>query len=212
MYTEQNNNRLSFLIIPMVCLAAGISGCSSSTDRQNHFNGLAASPEWQPDKIIQTLNIRDGWYIGDLGAGGGYYTYRFANETGETGRVIAADINQEFLAGIIQTARAKGLNNVDTILAGPDDSNFANHSLDLIFIRNTFHHIENKNQYMKKLVSKLKSGGRIALIDYKDSKVLGMFGHSVSQEEILSSITDTGLVIEQEFDFLEKQYFYIFRK
>jgi hypothetical protein len=34
----------------------------------------------------------------------------------------------------------------------------------------------------------------------------------VTREEILTSIEDTGLEIEKEYDFLEKQYFFVFRK
>jgi ubiquinone/menaquinone biosynthesis C-methylase UbiE len=188
------------------------TNCSSNQDRQKHFNELAASEEWQPDKVIEVLKIQKGWHIGDLGAGGGYYTYRFAEETGPKGKVFAADINQEFLEGIEKSAKEKGFQNVYTILSSPEDSKFEDNSLDLIFIRNTFHHFDNKNIYMRKLSSKLKANGQIALIDYKEDSSIWHFGHNVSREEILLSIQDTGLVIENEFDFLEKQYFFILKR
>jgi hypothetical protein len=38
----------------------------------------------------------------------------------------------------------------------------------MIFTRNTFHHIDHKNQKMKRLAHKIKPSGRIALIDYKE--------------------------------------------
>jgi len=162
--------------------------------------------------VIEVLAIQNGWQIGDLGAGGGYYAYRFAEETGPSGKVFAADINQEFLEGIDQTAKDKGLSNIHIILSSSDDSKFEEKSLDLIFTRNVFHHIDNKNQYMKKLVHKLKDDGKIALIDYKKESSSSPPGHNVSRDEILSSIEGTGLVIEKEYDFLDKQYFYIFKK
>jgi ubiquinone/menaquinone biosynthesis C-methylase UbiE len=134
---------------------------------QQYFNESAGSPEYQPDRVIEVLAIQKGWQIGDLGSGGGYYTFRFAEETGPTGKVFPADINQEFLVGIEETAKEKGFQNIHIINASPDDSKFEDRSLDLIFTRNTFHHIDNKNHYMKGLIQKLKADGKIALIDYK---------------------------------------------
>jgi ubiquinone/menaquinone biosynthesis C-methylase UbiE len=189
-----------------------ITHSSAQEDRQKFFNDLAGSPEWQPDKVIETLAIEKGWYIGDLGAGGGYYTYRFAEGTGSSGKVFAADINEEFLAGIDKTAKEKGLKNVQIILSDPDDSNFDDNSLDLIFIRNAFHHIDSKNQYVKNLAEKLKPGGKIALIDYKKEASSGPPGHNVTRDEILSSIVDTELKIEKEYEFLEEQYFFVFKR
>jgi len=200
------------ITILIILLSFALMNCATTFDRQKHFNEMAASSESQPDKVIETLAIDKGWYIGDLGAGGGYYTFRFAEETGTSGKVFAADINQKFLHGIIKKANESGLDNIDTVLASVDDSNFEENSLDLIFIRNTFHHIENKNQYMKNLAFKLKANGQIAIIDYKDSGSFGLFGHSVSREEIVSSLTGSSLVVEHELDFLEKQFFFILTK
>jgi len=193
----------------MVFVSSCIAQCSA-TDRQKHFNELAGSAEWQPDKVIEKLNIQKGWYIGDLGAGGGYYSFRFAEETGKDGKVYAADINENFLEGIKKEADEKELNNIQTVHSSEDDSNFDDNSLDLIFIRNTFHHFTERNQYMKRLSKKLKAGGRIAIIDYK-SQNLRFFGHNVSREDILSAIENTGLTIENEFTFIEKQHFFILR-
>ena len=197
----------------LVILSLGlVTTCFSQEERQKFFNDLAGSPEWQPDQVIETLAIEKGWHIGDLGAGGGYYTYRFAEETGPKGKVFAADINQEYLVGIEKNASDKGFRNVQIILSTSDDSQFENNSLDLIFTRNTFHHIDNKNQYMTKLAQKLKPHGKIALIDYKKEASYGPVGHNVTRDEILSSLEDTGLVVEREYDFLEKQYFYVLKK
>lgn len=198
---------ISFIII-------FVSGCfaqGTSTGRQEFLNEYASEAEWQPDKVIEILKIQEGWYIGDLGAGGGYYTYRFAEETGKDGKVFAADINDDFLENIKKAAAEKELKNVYTILSSEDDSNFDDKSLDLIFIRNTLHHIDSKNDYMKKLTGKLKEKGRIVVIDYKRDANL-FSGHNVTRKDILESIKDTRLTIDQEYDFLEKQYFFILKQ
>ena len=63
---------------------------------------------------------------------------------------------------------------------------------------------------MKKLSGKLKDNGRIVIIDYKKDAYL-FFGHNVSKDDISSAIEETGLTIGEEFDFLEKQHFFILR-
>ena len=65
---------------------------------------------------------------------------------------------------------------------------------------------------MTKLAKKIKPNGKIALIDYKKETSSGPAGHNVTKDEILSSIEETGLVIEKEYEFLEKQYFFVFKK
>lgn len=180
------------------------------TNRQKNLNARASSSAWQPDKVIDTLNIQKGWFIGDLGAGGGYYTLRFAEETGKNGKVFAADINEDFLKGIKKDAESKGLNNVDTILAAENDSRFPDNALDLIFIRNTFHHLTQRDKYMKRLAKKLKANGKVVIIDYKRN-MSSYHGHDVTHDEVLSAIRNSGLVIEKELGFIEKQYFFILR-
>ena len=203
----------SFSLQVTISLALSLATISSAQeDKQKFFNDLASSPEWQPDKVIETLAIEKGWDIGDLGAGGGYYTYRFAEETGPSGKVIAADINEDYLKGIKKTAQEKGLENIQIVLSTADDSGFEDTSLDMIFIRNAFHHIDSKNKYMQELSKKLKPGGKIFLIDYKQETSSGPPGHNVTRDNIVSSITDAGLIIENEYTFLEKQYFFVFKK
>jgi len=200
---------IGFCLIILVMVFC--SKCTSSS-QQNSFNDLASEEQWKPDEIMKTLNIQEGWSIGDLGAGGGYFTYRFAESTGKNGKVYAADINPDFLKGIEDTAKEKGLQNIVTVLSTEDDSKFENGSLDLVFIRNTFHHFENKGMYLKKLITKLKEDGSIVIIDYKEGASFWLFGHDVSRDEILSAAKSANLKIENEYDFLENQYFFVLKK
>ena len=197
-----------FFFITLLIFSVSCRAQSPFSTRQENYNKRASGEEWQPDRVIDTLHIQKGWYIGDLGAGGGYYTFRFAEETGPQGMVYAADINDDFLEAIQKEAQNKGLANVSTILSSENDSKFADNSLDMIFIRNAFHHLTDRKAYMKRLLHKLKAGGHIVIIDYKE-KTATYPGHSVSREDILSAIADSGLQIVNEFDFLEKQYFFI---
>ncbi|MBD3414825.1 MAG: hypothetical protein GF421_10400 [Candidatus Aminicenantes bacterium] len=56
------------------------------------FNQRAGAKESKPDEILKHLNIESGESIADIGSGGGYYTYRFAEKAGEEGRVYAVNL------------------------------------------------------------------------------------------------------------------------
>ena len=60
------------------------------------FNKEASNPKNKPDEVLNVLKLRQGQVIADIGAGGGYFSLRFAEIVGENGRVFAVDTNQNF--------------------------------------------------------------------------------------------------------------------
>ncbi len=194
----------------ILILFATLLVISCWANNQEHFNQIAADPENKPDEVIKSLNIQKGWLIGDLGAGGGYYSFRLSEATGDSGKVFAADINSDYLTAIKKEAKEKNISNIETVLSDPDNSHFEDNSLDLIFIRNTFHHFENRKDYMKRLAEKLRAGGRIAIIDYKETASFSW--HRVSRDDIVNAMEGSGLELEKEFNFLDKQYFLVYKK
>jgi len=56
------------------------------------FNRRAGAEESRPKEIIDRLDIRSGESIADVGSGGGYYAYQFAEKVGDQGRVYAVDV------------------------------------------------------------------------------------------------------------------------
>ena len=51
----------------------------------------------QPAKVMEALNLTPGMVVADVGAGSGYFTRRFAKAVGETGKVLAIDVEQNML-------------------------------------------------------------------------------------------------------------------
>ena len=67
------------------------------TNKAKMFNKKASDPKNKPDQIIETLGLQPGQTIADIGAGGGYFSLRFADAVGRKGVVYAIDTNPEFL-------------------------------------------------------------------------------------------------------------------
>src|SRR5580692_2119539 len=65
--------------------------------------------EEHPAKVIDALDLRAGEIVADLGAGSGYFTFRIAPKVGETGKVMAVEIQEAMLNTLrIRAAAFKG--------------------------------------------------------------------------------------------------------
>ena len=81
------------------------------------FNMEAANPKNKPEEILKALALKQGQKIADIGAGGGYFSLKFAEAVGKQGAVYAVDIDPGKIEFIRKSALEKGLDNVHLILA-----------------------------------------------------------------------------------------------
>ena len=177
------------------------------------FNKKASDPKSKPDQILETLALQSGQNIADIGAGGGYFSLRFANAVERKGEVYAVDTNPEFLEFIRNSAEEKGLNNIKTILTTEDKLILPEKSLDLIFMRNVYHHLPNRVEYFRNLTGILKPDGKIVIIEYKRGGLFSfhrIFRHYVPRETIVKEMDEAGCQLKENFDFLPEQSFTIF--
>jgi ubiquinone/menaquinone biosynthesis C-methylase UbiE len=157
------------------------------------------------------LRLQQGQVIADIGAGGGYFSLRFAEIVGKNGRVFAVDTSQNFLEYIKNEAEKKGLKNIETILVTGEKLSLPEQGLDLIFMRNVYHHLRNRVEYFRKIRHFLKPNGKVAIIEHDKSLALhSIFGHYVPKEIIIKEMEEAGFLVEREFDFLPSHSFIIF--
>lgn len=125
-----------------------------------------ARAQWQkPDEVIASLGPLEGKIVADIGAGTGYFAFPVAKKAA---KVIAIDIDQRFLDYIEQRKRSdKTGNNIETRLTAPDSPGLKPGEADLVLIVDTFHHIENRIEYLKKLKNGLGKAGAVVIIDFK---------------------------------------------
>jgi arsenite methyltransferase len=177
------------------------------------FNKKASDPKNKPDQILETIALQPGQTIADIGAGGGYFSLRFADAVGRNGMVYAIDTNPEFLEFITNTSTEKGLSNIKTVLAAEDKLILPKKSLDVIFLRNVYHHLQNRVEYFRNLKEFLKPGGKIVIIEYKRGGPFSfqrIFGHYVLKETIVKEMEESGYHLKNDYDFLQKQSFTVF--
>jgi 2-polyprenyl-3-methyl-5-hydroxy-6-metoxy-1,4-benzoquinol methylase len=124
--------------------------------------------EWQkPNEVLALLGDLKGKTVADIGAGGGYFTFKLANVGA---KVIATDIDPYFVDYI--DTRKKELhpsiaNLVHARICEADNSYLKANEADVVLIVNTYHHIENRVAYLERLQKSLKINGEIVIIDFK---------------------------------------------
>ncbi|MBZ5545936.1 MAG: class I SAM-dependent methyltransferase [Acidobacteriia bacterium] len=166
----------------------------------------------QPDLVIENLGLHTGDEVADLGAGSGYFTVRLAREVGPSGKVYAVDIDRKMLDYIERRAQEEKLDNIQTILADPNDPKLGSQSVDLIFICDVLHHIQDRDKYYPKLYRALRPGGRLVNVDFQKRKLpLGPpLEMKIDKKDSIKEIEAAGFHFEKEFDFLKYQYFLVF--
>jgi ubiquinone/menaquinone biosynthesis C-methylase UbiE len=160
--------------------------------------------DWQqPDRVIAELGLEPGDVVADLGAGGGYFTFRLATAVGPTGKVLAVDVDRGLLDYVAAEAERRGLYNVETVRAAGDDPRLPE-EVDLLFTCNTVHHFDDRTSYFRGARRYLRPDARVAIIDYVDKH------RSAPPEVLAAEMSAADYRLEKRNDFLEKQSFLIF--
>ena len=125
---------------------------------------------WQkPQQVVAALHLEPNDVVVDLGVGTGYFTVRLARAL-PRGRVIAVDIEPKMLDWIRRRAARDGLGNISTVL-GTADSPGVKGPIDVVLVVNTFHHIDHRTDYFRRVAPLLAPGGRVVIVDFRSGKL-----------------------------------------
>ena len=164
-----------------------------------------------PNEVIAKLELQQNDVVADIGAGTGYFALRIAAAYPHV-TVIAADSEPEMVAYLQYQAAERKLDNLEAIVidpAGPVLPVKANAALTV----NTYHHIDNRVEYLKRLGGSMAPGARIAVIDFNMESPEGPSPeHRVPTAKVVEEFEQAGYVLEGEWKFLPFQFFLVFRQ
>lgn len=171
---------------------------------------------WQyPERVIQQLEIAPGDRVAEIGAGDGYWLTWLSQAVGSEGRVYAVEVDSELVAQLEAVVADEDLHNVEVILGATDDPRLPDDSIDLAITVLTYHHIENRSDYFRRLKRDLRPGGRVAHLDDRPDAPapISWFqsdGHWSDPESIVEEMAAAGYQKISGFDFLPAQSFQVF--
>lgn len=159
-----------------------------------------ARDHWQrPQRVLELIGPLKGKKVIDIGSGSDYFTNYFLKDKA---LVVAGDVDQKFLRHIEQSFPQKEFPHLSILPIEYDDPKMTDSTYDLAFTSNTYHHIENRVEYLKKVRKGLKTGGRFVALDFKVNPPSGkIIGPPLSMR--VSETTVVKELLEAGFDHLE---------
>ncbi|HYE88677.1 MAG TPA: class I SAM-dependent methyltransferase [Vicinamibacterales bacterium] len=170
------------------CAVVAVTLCAGSTAFAGQDGAEREKTERVAD-VLTAVGARDGAHIADLGSADGFYTLRIAKAVGPTGRAYAIDIAQASLDKLKARAGSDGISNIEIILSEPADPKLPAGRLDAVLIRNAYHEMTEHRSVLKGVMSGLKPGGMLVVIEAIHDKLLtASRDQQVKEHEIASDI------------------------
>lgn len=146
--------------------------------------------EEDPEKLVKALELKPGMVVADVGAGSGYHTFLMAPLVGDTGKVIASDIQPQMLKLIEDKAKQRKVTNVETVRGTETDPKLPKAGVDLILMVDVYHEFSHPFEMTERMVEALKPGGRLVFVEFKleDPKVYIKTVHKMSERQVLKEV------------------------
>lgn len=117
------------------------------------------------DAVVQALRIRRGQTVADIGAGDGYYVVKLSPIVGDSGRVLAVDVEPRYLTLLRRRVAQNGWRNVDVIESLPHDPLLPEGRVDAALMIHMYHEIEQPFGLLYHLAFSMKPGGVVGVLD-----------------------------------------------
>ena len=117
-----------------------------------------------PRKILRPY-IKEGMTVLDIGCGPGFFTVDIARLVGESGRVIAADLQEGMLRRIEKKIRKTDLEGRITLHKCEEDGIGLSETVDLITALYMIHEISDQEAFLKELRSLLNPNGQVFIME-----------------------------------------------
>jgi ubiquinone/menaquinone biosynthesis C-methylase UbiE len=167
----------------------------------------------QPQQVIEALDLQPNDIVADIGAGTGYFSFRIAALVPQ-GKVLAVDIQPEMIDILNFFKTENKIANVEPILASINNPNLPNQTINLALMVDAYHEFEYPKEVMEGIVSGLKPGGRVVLVEYRGENPLILIKaiHKMKQKQVRKEMKAVGLEWRETKNFLPQQHMMIFEK
>ncbi len=165
-------SRFSLIILVIISFISCLNTDKETTNKQTGTYDIMTRAAWQkPSVVISKLGNISDKIIADIGAGTGYFSFRFAMKSK---KVIAIDIDKDMLDmmelfshNLPADIQAK----FETRLAKPDNPKLKDKEVDIIVVINTFSYIKNREKYLKTIKNGLNDNGLLMILNFKKENI-----------------------------------------
>lgn len=115
------------------------------------------------DRLRETLGVRPGERVLEVGPGTGYYTLDVASWVGEEGRVEILDVQREMLDHTMARAREAGLSNLHPTQSDATGMPYEDATFDAVYLVTVLGEIPDQAAALREFARVLRPGGRLVV-------------------------------------------------
>ncbi len=174
------------------------------------FEDIDRAKNLQIDRVMDILKISEGKSVADIGAGSGWFSTLAAKRVGDKGKILAVEINQEYIDYINERSKKENLKNIQTVLGTEDDPRLATNSIDACLILKTYHEIGQPIKVLRNLRKAFKKGALLGIIDRNGKGD----DHGIDKQQVIDEAKRAGFELKEEYDFTKADgldYFLVFQ-
>mgnify|MGYP001228890471 FL=1 len=177
----------------------------------NWLERSSRESEEDPNKVVNNLDLGLTDVVADFGSGSGYFTRKIAPLCS---LVYAVDIQEEMHAINKSLLSKNNIDNVELIIGGHKKTNLPLGKIDMLLMVDVYHELEFPYEIMTDIYSKLKTRGRLVLVEYRkeDEELMIKPLHKMSEQQITLEIESVGFSLEKNLGILPTQHMLFFKK
>jgi ubiquinone/menaquinone biosynthesis C-methylase UbiE len=178
-------------------VAVGVSARPARAQRE-------VAPAPTPEKVFETLAIREGQTVCEVGAGSGDLTLAAARVVGPKGRVYSSELGEARVKTLQDRVSASGLSQITVVTGDTVRTNFPDAACDAVFMKDVYHHFTDPVPMNRSIVAALKPGARLLVIDFgpppgREAEIPADRGkdgmHGIGLESLRRELTAAGLEV-----------------
>jgi ubiquinone/menaquinone biosynthesis C-methylase UbiE len=137
--------------------------------RENIAKGLgdpAREDRQKPRDIVDAMDLKPGATVADVGTGVGFMLPYLSHAVGDTGKVVAEDIQNDFLDKAKFKAQLSRLSNVQFVLGTDRDPKLPADTLEGVLVLDVYHHFDYPEAMLEHIHDSLLSDGKLVIVEY----------------------------------------------
>jgi len=170
--------------------------------------------EEKTDLLVQSLKIRPGSVVADIGAGTGYFCRRLSKLVGNKGQILGVDIQPEMLQLLTNNMAEASITNVKPILGTITNPALPAAAVDLVLMVDVYHEFSHPFEMIQNICKSLKPDGRIVFVEFRgeDPSVPIKPLHKMTEAQVRKEMSVHPLEWAETLTPLPRQHIIIFKK
>ncbi len=191
-------------------------------DEFMRFNSPGRAAWEHTDEVVAGMGPLAGLAIADVGAGSGFYTFRFADAVGQKGKVYAVELDPGHLNYLSHSRAESPHGNIEVVDGAPDAVGLPAGSVDVIFLCSTYQTIygsirhEERIRWIARVKAALRPGGRVVISENTPDGELGSAlpyqGISISKSLVVAQWEAFGFHLIESQQFIPQRYLLTFEQ